>query len=100
MKTLTIALAALLLASMAAACDDHHGECEIEDWRAINMMSSLMIEGVATCDSGMVSIRVYDGNSYVGNATGFIKGHAFTALTPNVEASGPFTLKYSIDTSW
>ena len=43
----------LLSAGLAEACDDHRGVCEIEDWRWYSTAGSfLMLEGVATCDTG------------------------------------------------
>ena len=48
---------------VALACDDHIGKCEIEEWRwdYTAIMETLTIEGSATCDTGKVSMRLYDG---------------------------------------
>ncbi|MDE0343103.1 MAG: hypothetical protein OXK82_08045 [Deltaproteobacteria bacterium] len=94
----TFALAACLATTTALACDDHHGECEVEAWRSLEMFGSLSIEGVATCDSGIISIRLYGEDSqYLGNALGFIDGHAFSAIANNVKKPANLTIKYSID---
>lgn len=58
----TAIMASTLLAfGVVSACDDHVGKCEIEDWRwfKISEMNMLTIEGVATCDSGMISVSIY-----------------------------------------
>ena len=57
-----VAATGLFCASLAAqACDDHHGVCEIEDWRWYSTADYLTVEGVATCDAGRVRIRLYEG---------------------------------------
>lgn len=98
------ALAACLVATGALACDDHHGDCEIEDWRSLDVFESLLIEGVTTCDSGSITIRLYDeadgGSRYLGNATGFIEGHAFSAIANDVKEPAALAIKYSINTEW
>lgn len=91
------ALMATVVGSQSFACDDHSGECQIEAWRYQSMMGMLTIEGSATCDSGMVSIRLYDGETYLGNAIGTIDGHALTAVATGIDKPGNLVLKYSIE---
>ncbi|MCY4240199.1 MAG: hypothetical protein OXD36_00470 [Rhodobacter sp.] len=81
----------------AIACDDHHGTCEIEAWRFQNTMGVLTIEGSATCNSGRAMIRLYDGETYLGNAIGFVEGHALSAVATGIEASDNLSIKYSIE---
>ena len=101
MRGLAIAAAlATGIASQALACDDHQGECEIEAWRPQNMMGILTIEGTTTCDTGGVTIRLYDGETYLGNASGFIEGHAFSAMAFSIPPPTDLQLKYSIDTEF
>ena len=95
-----LALAGCLLVMPALACDDHHGSCEIEGWRHVDMFGSLVIEGVTTCDTGMVTIRLYGGETFLGIANGFIDGHAFSAIANDVTAPADFSIKYSIDPGW
>ena len=98
MKTLTIALATSLLASMAVACDDHHGVCEIEDWTWYQTASILSIEGVATCDEGWAKIRLYDSENFIGVVDGLIEGHGLQAVHLNIPARpNNLVIKYSID---
>ena len=105
MRTFWMVVAACIIGTGGAtACDDHHGECEIEDWRAVELLGDLMIEGVSTCDSGRVTIRLYeeaDGTTdYLGNADGYIDGHTFTALATEVRKPQSLVIKYSIDPSY
>ena len=96
----TLALAACLAATTALACDDHNGECEVETWRSLETFGSLCIDGIATCDSGTISIRLYGEDSqYLGNALGlgFIDGHVFSAIANDVMKPANLTIKYSID---
>ena len=101
-KIMLSAVAALCLApSAASACDDHVGKCEIESWRWYSTGDYLTIDGAATCDSGSITIRVYDGEgaTFLGVATGFIEGHAFDAIATNVSKPTSVSIKYSIDPS-
>ena len=96
------AMAGILCAGIAQACDDHHGTCEIEDWRWYSAAGSfLMIEGVATCDAGHVRIRLYEGEgdkpNFPGTAQGFIEGHSFEAIAQNIQPPETLSIKYSIE---
>ena len=98
-------ITAFCLASTAAlACDDHIGTCEIEDWTHtyIGMMEALQIDGVATCDTGEVRLRLYDGEGdarkFIGVETAYIEGHIFTAIKLQIEKPQALAIKYSIDT--
>ena len=99
-KTLLVALALCLASSGALACDDHSGTCEIEDWRSWDSFGTLVIEGVATCDTGFIRIRLYDGEGdgqrFLGTADGFIEGHIFSALATNLDTPNNLSIKYSI----
>ncbi|MDE0530713.1 MAG: hypothetical protein OXI01_04560 [Albidovulum sp.] len=92
-------LAAFVVAiagSQALACDDHQGACEIEAWRYQLTAGILTIDGSVTCNSGMVSIRLYDGETYLGNAQGFVQGHALTAVATGIANPDKLQIKYSI----
>lgn len=95
--TLFVASMAGMLACPVMACDDHHGKCQIEGWRFYDVGPHLMIEGIASCDSGHVIIRLFDGETYLGNADGYIEGHAFSANAFNIQSPSDLNLKYSID---
>ena len=64
------------------------------------MLSNLMLEGSATCDEGMVQIRLYDGEGdeakYLGNAHGVIQGHALSAMASDIKKPNHLTIRYSI----
>ena len=96
------AAAALLftLAGAAGACDDHFGECAIEDWRwRMSGSDAIIVEGVATCDTGEIRLRLYDGadGPFLGVDRAYIKGHTFKALVSDVSAPNVLALKYSIE---
>ena len=97
-----VAFLAVVTGGQALACDDHHGTCEIEDWRHIYtpMMQSLVIEGVTTCDIGIISLRLYDGDGddrqFVGVETAYIEGHIFKTIRLPVENPDALSIKYSI----
>ncbi len=105
MKLIAMAVSACLIgASAALACDDHIGACEIEDWRSWDSFGTFVIEGVATCDTGFIRIRLYDGEGdgqrFLGTAEGFIDGHVFSALATNLDTPKNLSIKYSIDPNW
>ena len=95
------ATAGLLCTGIAQACDDHHGACEIEDWRWYSVADYLNIEGVATCDAGRIRIRLYEGDgdkpTFIGTADGRIKGHTFEAIGQNIQPPQSVSIKYSIE---
>ena len=102
MRGLIPAVAAgLLVAGTAGACDDHHGACEIEDWRWYSTGDYLSIEGVATCDAGRIRIRLYEGKGdkpkFIGIADGRITGHVFEAIGQNIQPPDSVSIKYSIE---
>ncbi len=60
-------------------------ECEVEDWRAVPSFGGfLAIEGSATCESGIVGVRLYDGDTFIGTASGFITGHVLSAFATDL----------------
>ena len=93
---LSFVCAVVLGFGVAAACDDHVGKCTLEAWRANAVMGMLMIEGSATCDAGMATIRLYDGKKFVGVAQGVVEGHALNAVATNIPAPKSLSIKYSI----
>lgn len=106
MKLLTITvmlMAGLLNAVPSIACDDHVGKCELEDWRWQESIGNMLqIEGVATCDDGMISIRIYEkegeDETFLGTTTGFINDHVVTAMASNVRYKNPdaIMIRYAI----
>ena len=92
------AVAGLLFAGIAGASDDHHGTCEIEDWRWYGELDILSIEGVTTCNAGHIRIRVYDNKrKFPGIMHGYIQGHSFVAMGLNIQPSESLSIKYSIE---
>lgn len=100
---LVSALAACLVAASALACDDHVGECQIEDWTYTytSMMEALTIDGVTTCNSGEIRLRLYDGEGedqkFLGVDTAYIDGHIFETIVLPVEEPDALFIKYSIE---
>ena len=101
MRNALLAILLLSLASTAAlACDDHFGTCEIEDWRWSGPMGGyLTIEGVATCDTGRITLRLYEGEGgkFLGVASSGITGHTFVAIATDVNSASAVDIKYSIE---
>ena len=98
-----LSLSLICLSALAAwPCDDHVGTCAIEAWRAAGPTARIItIEGVTTCDSGYVIIRVYETGSgeetFIGVADGLIQGHAFTAHAMEIDNEfQSLSIKYSI----
>ncbi len=100
-SNLLLISACFLPIGFANACDDHFGKCEVEDWRSYNSSNFQFIDGVATCDSGYIIIRLYDGSEevqkFIGTARDFIDGHTFKAIAENVEKPESLSIKYSIE---
>ena len=99
MRATVIALAAGFLASSPALAE----ECKIEDWKADyqSMMKALTIEGVTTCKTGRMQLRLYDGEGdtrkFVGVETAFIEGHIFETIIMPTEKPNALSLKYTIE---
>ena len=85
----------------AGACDDHHGECSIEDWRwnAVPGTGFVMLDGVATCDKGKVALRLYEGEGgkFLGTDTAYIEQHIFQAMLQSIQSPSDIAIKYSIE---
>ncbi len=91
MKLFVMVFALVLFCTgVAVACDDHNGPCKIEDWRSMYhpSLQIVVIEGTTTCDTGRVTLRVYDEardeSPFVGIAETFITGHTFQASIMSV----------------
>ena len=104
MRTFVTAAAVAALASSAAfACDDHEGDCGIEDWTYIysSSIEAIQIDGVATCDSGEIMLRLYDGTGdsrkFIGVERANIEGHIFQAYKLPVAEPAALSIKFSID---
>ena len=97
---LSAIMAFFLASSIALACDDHIGKCEVEDWRWSGPTGGyLSIEGVSTCDAGRIRLRLYEGENgkFLGVASGRIRGHTFEAIATDVKSASAVAIKYSID---
>ena len=104
MKPMTAALAAATLALASTSghtCDDHRGECQIEDWRwnAMPGTGIVMLDGVATCNAGEIALRLYEGEGgkFLGATTAYIDKHIFQALLNGIQSPGDIAIKYSIE---
>lgn len=100
MTAAATAAAVALALGTAQACDDHHGTCEIEDWRWRAVMGGMvMIDGVATCNEGHLVLRLYEGEEgpFLGVANTYIEGHAFTSFATDVPKPSDVVIKYSIN---
>ena len=94
--TLLTLMGILFSVAMAMACDDHHGKCTLEGWRAQNESGIFMLDGSVSCDEGRATVRLYDGDKFLGVATGFVRGHALQAMATNIPTYKLLVIKYSI----
>ena len=101
MHTALLTITAFCLASTTAlACDDHIGKCDVEDWRWSGPTGGyLTIEGVATCDTGRIRLRLYEGEGgkFLGVASSGIKGHTFEAIATDIKSVSTVAIKYTIE---
>ena len=78
-------------------------KCEIEDWghTYTAVMQALTIGGVATCDTGVARLRLYDGEGdgrkFLTVDTSYIQGHIFKTVMFNIERPPTLSIKYSIE---
>lgn len=88
-----------MLPGLSLSCDDHHGKCEIEDWKhSHNQFGEILsIQGVTTCNKGFIRIRMYDSGKFHGIAEALVEGHIFEAISFNVPKPSALEIKYSIE---
>lgn len=104
MKTMLMALVAcavLVLSSPAMAAD----ECTLEDWRwqYEPMMDWITIEGVVSCETATMALRVYDENDkFLGvDPMAVIQGGVFMSIIDGVsQAPGGVRIKGKISPGW
>ncbi len=76
--------------------------CEVEDWKYVyqNIMQMLTVEGVTTCESGEIHLRLYEGEGetreFYGVETAFIEGHIFETIIIQAEKPTSLSLEYKI----
>ena len=105
MRLATLAAAAVVGWTVAAsACDDHVGKCAIEAWRWYSPLPGMLtIEGSASCDAGIASIRIFeqsgDEQKFLGVATGIINGHVLQAIANEIDEPQNLAIRVSIDPS-
>ena len=94
----TILAVALFSCVPALACEDHYGRCELDAWRANyeKSMNTLFFDASATCNSGRATIRLYDGDRFLGVLSRSIRGHALRG-TARIDAYSNLKIKYSIE---
>ena len=71
--------------------------CKIESWNYKQFTAdSIKVDGVTTCMSGKLIIKLYDNNeNYIGNKTTYIKGGAFNTYVDGT-APSELHIKYTI----
>lgn len=95
MTTRLLFLAAVFLWPTAVHAED----CKIEDWKwSAPIPNILIIEGVSTCETGRLTLRLYegDGGAFIGVETAFIRGFAFKAMRTATAKPSALTIKYTI----
>ena len=92
---------ALFLVLQAQVTSAQTESCKVEDSRSYMTLDILSIEGVTTCPSGDIYLRVYDGKGadrkFVGTATALINGYTFTATIVGAEEPQDLDFEYVIE---
>lgn len=97
-KGLLVSLIVILLSATPVAAQEIN--CKIEDWRSTMVLGNILqIEGVTTCKKGMIHIRLYDGEKFIGLGQGIIEGNTFTTMTQGVSNPANLKIKYSVSAS-
>ena len=93
------ASAVLFTCSIFSALLLAESQCVLEDWRYHHepILHLLTIEGATSCATGTIHIRVYEGEKFIGVATGFIEGFTFVADVMQVKQNPEkLSIKYTI----
>ena len=72
--------------------------CQIEDWNYEGMAQKMVIRGAATCASGRLDFRLYDGDKFLTAGTTFIQGFAFETIASVWPIPATAQINYVIDT--
>ena len=90
-KIISVSLVIFIIyGSTAWAASKPTEKCRIEDWRMIHfksMMSGyvLKIEGTTNCIKGKIYLRLYEDGKFIGNASGEIQHHTFSATALHIK---------------
>lgn len=83
--------------SAAAERAESRPSCSLEDWTYRSLPGGYtQVDGSTSCSSGMIQVRFYDGDKYLGSAPGIIHGGAFQA-TIQAPAPDPLRIRYEIE---
>ena len=95
---LTAAIAATILSVSARAHDGNTGSCQVEDFAWRVQSGFLIIDGVTTCASGLITLRLYSGaDVFLAVDTAIINGHAFKSMSNGINVPGDtLKIKYSV----
>lgn len=96
MKKLLPMLAAALLCPTATHAED----CKVEVWKwSAPLPTMLVIEGVTTCKTGKIVLRLYEGEGgpFLGIETDYIEGHTFKAMRVGDSKPKALAIKYVIE---
>ena len=101
MKYIVSIMSGILLSfSIAVACDDHVGKCQVDAWRhAFNSRINIItLQGSSTCNRGLIQIRFYDAGKFIGVTNAFIGCHAFETFLMDIHKEPKsLNIKYSIE---
>ncbi len=74
--------------------------CIVEDLKWYFSLGTLVIEGSSNCASGLISLRLYDGDgddaTFLGTINGFIENYTISGLGINIPEVEYICFKYSI----
>lgn len=95
MRKFVLAAVAALLWPAGTVADS----CKVKDWKwSTPLPGALKIEGVATCESGQIILRLYEGKGgkFLGVDTAYIEGYAFRSLSTGIPKPSALHIKYVI----
>ncbi|WP_407473531.1 hypothetical protein [Sulfitobacter sp. PM12] len=90
------ALSPQIAAVTLAVTGDVTGKCKIEDWSYTRKGSNAHIVGAATCESGKLNYRLYDGETFLTSGFTYIEGFGFQTYAAIPELA-EMQIKYTID---
>ena len=82
---------------MERASSDIGPKCQIEDWNYEGMAQKTVIRGAATCASGRLDFRLYDGDEFLTAGTTFVRGFAFETIASVWPIPKAMQIKYVIE---
>lgn len=83
-------------AGVAFGKDLREDVCTVESWNWTRWGNrSIQLQGLASCQSGRILIKVFDGDTYLGSGSGRIEAQAFTVYVARVPTGNALRIEYA-----